>query len=78
MSRAESQDTKEGCNTLPELKIGSLAHDGTERCSLYMFFSLTVFILLMPYLAQVRQSCRIKVVHLITWVFTYAKTMIQS
>lgn len=37
MSWAESQASKDGCNTQPELEIGSLAHDGIVTCSLYIF-----------------------------------------
>lgn len=64
------QASKDGCNTLPELEIGSLANDGIVRCS--YVFSLTVVI---SFKAQVHRSCRIKVVLLIALVFAYTDTI---
>lgn len=82
MSWAESQATKDGCNTLPELEIGSLAHDGVEE---FVMFppppSIIDLISLKCYLAQMLHSCRVKVVHLIAGFsavptrLTYTKTI---
>lgn len=83
MSWAESQATKDGCNTLPELEIGSLAHDGVEEFVMFPPSPLSSIdlISLKCYLAQMHHSCRVKVVHLITGFsvvptrLTYTKTI---
>lgn len=37
MSWAESQATKDGCNTLPEMEIGGLVHGGVEEFVMFFF-----------------------------------------